>query len=48
VGAADVKHGDICGETAEASRMSDGTGVASEMAEPTRIVEDRAEMAESC
>jgi hypothetical protein len=48
VGAAGVKHGDIGGGTAEASRMSDGTGVASKMVEPTWIVENRAEMAESC
>jgi hypothetical protein len=48
VGAAGVKHGDIGGGIAEASRMSDGTGVTSEMVEPTWIVENRAEMAESC
>jgi hypothetical protein len=48
VGATGVKHGDIGGGTAEASRMPDGTGVASGMGEPTRIVEDHVEMAESC
>jgi hypothetical protein len=47
MGAAGVKYGDIGGGTAEASRMPDCTGVASGMAEPTGIVEDPAEMAES-
>jgi hypothetical protein len=47
VGAAGVKRGDIGGGIAEASRMPDGTGVASGMAKPTEIVEDRAEMAEA-
>jgi hypothetical protein len=46
VGEVGVKHGDIGGGTAEASRMPDGTGVASGMAKPTGIVEDHAEMAE--
>jgi hypothetical protein len=42
-----VKCGDIGGGTTEASRMPDGTGVASVMAEPTGIVEDHAEMVKS-
>jgi hypothetical protein len=48
VGAAGVKHGDIGGGTTESSRMSNGTGVASKIVEPTGIVEDHAEMAEAC
>jgi hypothetical protein len=47
VGAAGVKCGDTGGGTAEASGMPDCTGMASGMAEPTRIVEGHAEMAES-
>jgi hypothetical protein len=45
VGPAGVKHGDIGGGIAEASRMPGGTGVTSGVAKPTEIVEDRAEMA---
>jgi hypothetical protein len=48
VGATGVKHDDIGGGTTESSRMPDGTGVASKIAEPTGIVEDHAEMAEAC
>jgi hypothetical protein len=47
VGAVGIKRGDIGGGTAEASRIPNCTGVASGMAEPTRIVDDHAEMAES-
>jgi hypothetical protein len=43
MGATCVKCGDLDGGTREASRMPNCTG----MAEPTRIVEDRAEMVES-
>jgi hypothetical protein len=46
MGATCVKCGDIGGGTEEASRMPSGTRVASGMAKSTRIVEDRAEMAE--
>jgi hypothetical protein len=42
---AGVKHGDIDGGIAEASRMPGGTGVTSEVVKPTGIVEDQAEMA---
>jgi hypothetical protein len=47
VGAAGVKCGDTGGGTAEASRIPDSIGMASGMAKPIEIVEDRAEMAES-
>jgi hypothetical protein len=59
MGAACVKWGDLSGGTTEASRMPDCTGMvectgvaecigmASRMVEPTGIVEDHAEMAES-
>jgi hypothetical protein len=47
MGAAGVKCGDTGGGTVEASGMPDYTRMASGMAEPTGIVENHAEMAES-
>jgi hypothetical protein len=47
MGAAGVKYGDTGGGTVEASGMPDYTRMASGMAEPTGIVENHAEMAES-
>jgi hypothetical protein len=46
VGAASVKCGDIGGGTTEATGMPECTGVSFGMVEPTRIVEDRANMAD--
>jgi hypothetical protein len=47
VGAVGIKRGDIGGGIAKASGIPNCTGVVSGMAEPTRIVDDHAKMAES-